>query len=322
MRPHKISQQTAKSFDNLAMAQTVHNLFAGFLCISFILLLTIPVSMNAVISKCCPIGSQITVNSGLLPDCVKRENGPTWDSYNIKVSINQTQFPQCDKNQIRRLPPNALQSIGCLDKTRDGRLFTIRCKGQRSIAVNKLNQCCPLNHCYDDTKCICVPCMKPNLHYREVFANNVMIFEHNVPDCADDEVFIEIQASVNDVKISMIDRNLRIKNQPILAGRIVQTNKYCIGSVEKANSEISERYISVWACQPRNFSDKIRHIWNNSAVLMRPLCRIEVNTLNFDVYSMLLIISSVFLAMTLVVYLALPKVCKILFVLFSTSSLI
>lgn len=295
------------------MVQTVYIKSLGFLRISLILLLTIPLSMNAIISKCCPIGSQITVNRGLLTSCVKQEIGPTWDSYNIKVSMNETQFPQCEKNQILQLPTNALRSIGCLDKTRDGRLYTIRCKGQPSVAVNKLNQCCPVNHCYDDAKCVCVPCMEPNTHYRQVFASNVMIFEHNVPDCGDDEVFIEIQTSVNDIKISLIDRNLRIKNQPILAGRIVQTNKYCIGSVEMAKSDTSERQISVWACQPRNFSHKIPHVWKNSTVLMRPLCRIEENTLNFDFVSILLIISSVFLALTLVVYLALPKVCKNLF---------
>lgn len=283
-----------------------------------IILLNRP-QISALLSKCCPIGSQIHINNGNLPNCVKQENATNWELYNVDVSTKETQFPQCNYGvkQIFQASTNLSLLNGCLDKSIDGNLYTIRCKDQPAVDVHKLNKCCPANQSFDQKRQLCASSLASNMRFRQLFGDTVVILEPKMPHCDEDEVFVEFHSTHHD--IAFVDRNLRIKSQHFPAGQTLRINQYCIESLLTDEDIVESKWdIIVWSCQPKDVVEKFPHILqckndageNGDMVeLDKPLCRNGAKIGKYDLCSVGSILSCVFLALTLIVYLSLPKVC-------------
>lgn len=284
--------------------------------ITVITLITItrPILVSAVVSKCCPIDSQILVSYGSLPNCVKRENSSaTWDSYNVKMSDVETQFPRCAVGVIpivSRISANSSTVNGCLDKSNDDNLYSISCKGQPTIALHKLNKCCPVKHNYDHSKSVCVPSNTSHL----MFGDNVVVLEWKEPQCSANEDLVEFQSMVTNV--GFVDQHLRVTNEYFPDGEELRTNKYCIESNFIVENRAKGAQIIIWICQPKNISDRMpfiieRHMNNDEHLVKQgtPRCQTVLNSYEkHKFYSIALLTSCAFLLMTLIVYLSMPKV--------------
>lgn len=286
---------------------------AGFL---FLMAIIRPITVGAVISKCCPIDSQIRIDRGSLPNCVKREDSSAaWDSYNVKVSADETQFPQCNYGvrPIVQASTNFSTANGCFDRSNDGHLYSISCKGQSTIALHKLSKCCPLKHSYERANGVCVPSNSSHSVFRKLFGDNVVVVEWRVPQCTANEEFVEFQSMTRD--IAFVNHHLRVKNEYFPAGEALRADKYCIESVDNTTHRQNVAQIMVWSCQPKNISDQMpfvikRCTKTDEFTVERGLADEKLGKLDFSTVSMLT--SCVFLLLTLIVYLSLPKVSRAL----------
>lgn len=218
--------------------------------------------ISAVLRKCCPMESIIkSANGESIGDCVKRGADINWDSNNLEFSftnISESESPLCkpEVKQIFQLSTDFDELNGCLDQSNDQRFYAMHCLDQPTIAVHKINKCCPVNHSYDHSERFCVTNTDSNLHYRELFKQNVVIFEPKVPVCGDDEVFVEYYSLAHD--INFVNHNLKITTEHFPAGEILQTDKYCVeGLVNVDNSTNNIRHIIVRSCRPRTICDTI-----------------------------------------------------------------
>lgn len=228
-----------------------------FVCISVAILFGNFATISGSLPKCCPSDTLIEMSNNNI-NCVKSENATKWDSYNIAVSSDQTQFPHCAYSiqQLFQAPTDFSILNGCLDKNANGEFYSMECNDQPTIAVHKLNKCCPVNHSYDHTERFCVPNSESVLHFQELFGDNLVVFETNVPDCADDEAFVEYYTIAHD--IDFVDRNLKIVTDQFPDGEILQTDKYCVeGLVNTAAEKVQERHVIVRSCRPQNICDNI-----------------------------------------------------------------
>lgn len=228
------------------------NIF-GFIYLSIVIFYGNIELSYGLLAKCCPIDSRINNADGTMGNCVKSENATDWESYNVHISPHIPQFPQCNFNiqQIFQAPSDFSILNGCLDKSVDGQFYTFQCNDQPTTTVHKLNKCCPVNHSYDHTERLCIPNTDSILHFRELFGENIVIFEEKVPDCSDDEAFVEYYTLAHD--IDFVDRSLKITTEHYPAGEILHTDKYCVESlVNTIVAEQNQRHVIVRSCRPRN----------------------------------------------------------------------
>lgn len=242
--------------------------------------------------KCCPSDSRINIVDATIKSCAKSENTTIdWDAYNVAVSADHTQFPRCEFGVRRTFeaPADFAELNGCLDKSIDGHFYAFHCNGQPTTAVHRLNKCCPLNHSYDHTERFCVPNTDSTLHFQELFGDNVVIFEPKVPDCADDEAFVEYYSTAHD--IAFVDRNLKITTEHYPRGEVLASAKYCVeGLVNAAAGERSQRHLIVRSCRPRNVCNEIPCIrrccksdqmYQRNAVTKKSECVTHPSSANF-----------------------------------------
>lgn len=231
--------------------KTIHNL------VIVLLIVNSSVLIGASLSKCCPVDGEININSDSIENCVKRGNRSKWNSYNVDLSTNETQFPKCNRDSKKtfQVSTDFVEVNGCLDKSSDGQLYAIHCKEQPGVLVHKLNKCCQTNHSYDYIKRLCVPNTDSVLHFQELFGDNFVVFEPNVPNCADDEAFVEYHTIAHD--IDFVDRNLKIVSEHFPSGEMIQSNKYCIEGLVNTDTDKNKRHVIVRSCRPKTICDRI-----------------------------------------------------------------
>lgn len=236
--------------------QTIRIVFI-FLCV-----VLNSVKISAILRKCCPMDSVIkNVNGESILDCVKGGADMNWDWNNLEFAVNnnnnESRLPLCkhEVKQMFQVSTDFDETNGCLDQSNDRRFYTLHCLDEPNIAVHKINKCCPVNHSYDHSERFCVTNTDSNLHHRELFKQNVVIFEPKVPVCDDDEVFVEYYSLAHD--IDFIDHNLKITTEHFPAGEILQTNKYCVEGLVNTDDNKNNRHIIVRSCRPRTTCDTI-----------------------------------------------------------------
>lgn len=231
---------------------------ANRICIAITILCGNIVFSGASLAKCCPGDSRLNIVDATIKSCVKSENVTSdWDSYNVAISSNGTQFPHCEYSVQRAFeaPVDFAELNGCLDKRIDGQFYAFHCNGQPATAVHKLNKCCPLNHSYDHTERFCVPNTDSILHFNGLFRDNVVIFEPKVPDCDDGEAFVEYYSTAHDIEF--VDRNLKITTEHFPKGEVLPSEKYCVEGLVNAAVEQTQRHLIVRSCRPRDICNRI-----------------------------------------------------------------
>lgn len=239
------------------MARFTQNITNIYSLVIFLLIVNKLILINGSISKCCPVDAVINVDSDSNGNCVKQENSSSWDSYNVNLSMNQTRFPVCNRDikKIVQVSGDLIEVNGCLDNSADGSLYAIDCIDQPAVFVHKLNKCCAPNQSYDYNQQLCVPNLNSNLHFGDLFGDNVIIFKQNVPNCGNDEIFVEYHSTVHD--IDFIDRQIKITTEHAPSGEMLQTNKYCIEGLVNTTTDKHKRHVIVRSCRPKTICDKI-----------------------------------------------------------------
>lgn len=102
---------------------------------------------NVKISKCCPLGSELKVNTTVEQDVVKTEyectlseGNETFFGYNLHISDGH--IPDCDVELFNfDVDGDLISSNGCIDMY-DGTLHGLTCSGNMQVEVHKLFKCC------------------------------------------------------------------------------------------------------------------------------------------------------------------------------------
>lgn len=239
------------------MARTPHHKLVIFVCISLIILVNNLGFTLDLPTKCCPFGSQLDIQNGSAPNCVRQLNATGWETYNIELSQNETQFPLCEY-KLERLFDESLdyaEVSGCFDIASDNSFYAAQCSYEPMVAVHKLNKCCPAGQSYDHNERFCVPNAQSHQHFSELFGDDAVIFKSKVPNCADGEVFVEYHSTVH--QIDFVDRTMKITTDNFPAGESLQTHKYCIDGLVNADDNDHQHHIIVRSCRPQKVCDKI-----------------------------------------------------------------
>lgn len=240
---------------------------------SFVILLIHPSFIQAKLHKCCQADSNIVIGGNTVLNCEKSKNSTTLMPYNIESSPTQSLFPTCKYNVQKLFPQNQNNFVelnGCIDRSLDGQYYALTCSGQSTIGVHRINKCCSNGHIYDHTQRFCVPDFRSFQHFENLFQENVIVFENQVPDCDDNEVFVEYYSTAHDIGFDK--QNLRISAQHLLFDDELTSEKYCVEGLINTNSNKLDQPIIVRSCRPKTICSKIpciRRCCKSDQVLQR-----------------------------------------------------
>lgn len=115
-----------------------------------------------------------------------------------------------------------------------------------------INKCCPLFHSYDHTERFCTQSLNFNSYFRQLFGNDAVVIENTVPDCAEDEVFVEYFSTIHNIHFDGM--NLKVDNYEL------PSNKFCIDNLVNINPiELTEGgiHLVVRSCRPNSICNEI-----------------------------------------------------------------
>lgn len=218
----------------------------------FLIIIIIPVCfiqrIQSEVAKCC---SEHTVLDIQKHSCESSKNQSNWDVYNIQSPSSS--LLNCAK------PRNVFQGReyyielnGCIDKDKNDQFVAISCLNYSTINVHLMNKCCPFGQSYDHNGRFCAQNSEVHGHFKKLFGNVAVVFRDTVPDCTEDEVFVEYFSTVH--KIHFDGKNLNVN------GNTLVSDKFCIEDLvniktNKVNGD--DKYFIVRSCHPRSICEKI-----------------------------------------------------------------
>lgn len=124
---------------------------------------------------------------------------------------------------------------------------------QRSVStVHLVNKCCPTGHSYDPSKGFCIRDSNSHLHFESLFGSSAVVFENKIPDCSEEEVFVEYFSTDHNIKFT--GRDIKVNDE------IISSDKYCfdglVNLIEIAPNK-REHHTIVRSCRPRSICNKI-----------------------------------------------------------------
>lgn len=193
-------------------------------------------------------------------------------AYNVVINEN-THWPACGDNAllshaILSKPTRVSPSTSCVD-IMAGEYFMFTCDERHEstsdlVDVKRLRKCCDRNSSYDVVERRCVGHNETTLaeEFRELFDDNVVMFESGIPQCKPDEVLVEYHSLVHSLNIVgdslIIDTTNH--NDSVLAMR----NSFCVESVNGPAADGSKlvnlRASSKWiakACRPSSICNEM-----------------------------------------------------------------
>lgn len=207
-------------------------------------------------TKCCPLDSNLKFQSDEHFECAPvNDKTLTLNSFNVGAPADGTSsFPGCSPKKVTKFFENgekfAQLNRGCIDQTSSGDLMAIECPREQSIDVHRLNKCCPIGYSYDSNERFCTPNSDYLLNFWNVFHDYVILFDQKVPECSQDEAFVEYFSDVHDISFSQA--NLKVN------GDVLQPDKFCVdGSMNSESETKNTEHIIVRSCQPRSVCDHI-----------------------------------------------------------------
>lgn len=210
------------------------------------------------VTKCCPLGSVLNTKNDF--SCEFSSFGSLWDSYNIFPSS----IPNCtSSSHVLFEDEFYIELNGCLDKDLNNHFVSLSCSNKPTIDVHLVNKCCPFGQTYDYSGRICVRNPYSQTHFKHIFGNTSVAFTNNVPNCSENEVFVEYFSTVHN--IFFIENSLEIN------GNNLSSVKYCIDDLVNIypihSSESGKKHIIVRSCRPRSVCNEI--------TCMRRCCKVD-----------------------------------------------
>lgn len=217
--------------------------------------LTLTVCFDNSIPKCCPSNQTLSVShlNAREIECIPSEYGPFYGPH--LRNDEQVYEPPCLNWNSRRYSERGglLTTNGCVDIVH-GYLQGIQCPSEAHVEVVEFQKCCPDGHMYDldERKCFATP--NAFDAFKNFFSDNtVAVFKTGVPNCADDEVFVEYHTHIHDIwpEHSTLTISFDQREKDILA-----PNSFCIEGSWKGNSTANTSpedafNIIVRSCRPR-----------------------------------------------------------------------
>lgn len=224
---------------------------------SIVILLARPSFIQTKLHKCCQTDSNIVVHGNTVVNCVKSENSSTLDAYNVESLPTQSLFPSCKYN-VQMLFPQSQNTFmelnGCIDRSADGQFYALTCSEQATVGVHKINKCCS-NGVYDHAQRFCVRDLRSIQHFERLFDGSVIVFENKVPECNDNEAFVEYYSTAH--AITFDQKKLRISAQHLPFVDILESDRYCVEGLINTKSNELDQHIIVRTCRPRSICQKI-----------------------------------------------------------------
>lgn len=112
-------------------------------------------------------------------------------------------------------------------------------------------KCCPIGQSYDRVGRFCAKNADFHSHFVKLFGN-IIPYENIIPDCSEDEVFVEYFSTVHNIQFD--GRNLKVDGKTLLP------NKFCIEdllNIKSGEANNDDEYIIVRSCRPRFICEKI-----------------------------------------------------------------
>lgn len=200
------------------------------------------------IRKCCPLDSVFDVQSEYM--CKLTTNPYYWDAYNILPPLLSLQMCT-DRLKYIEDESNYVELNGCIDKDSNDQYVAVSCSQDLPIGVHFINKCCPFGKFYDHTERFCTQNSGFNGYFKQLFGNSAIIFKAKVPNCSENEVFVEYFSTIHDIQFDGMN--------VFVNGNYLPSNKFCIDDLVNLNSSESTQDIQfvVRSCRPRSICDEI-----------------------------------------------------------------
>lgn len=205
-----------------------------------------PQFIQCQITKCCPNGSVLKIANDHSYMCessnLKHE---VWNVHNIQSSS----IPNCTaiQNVFNGTEYN-IELNGCVDRDSKGQFVAVSCPQNPETSVHLINKCCPIDQSYDHSERQCTQDLNSNKHFKSLFGDLAIVFEDKVPDCSEEEVFVEYFST--DYEIRFEGTNLKVNEN------VLSPEKFCIEDLAKINQK-SDKHIIVRSCRPRTVCNDI-----------------------------------------------------------------
>lgn len=205
------------------------------------------------VEKCCPIDFKLDISNFNKLTCKLSTNQLSrlqWDAYNILPPLTPH---ECDESRYDFIPDetNYIEFNGCIDKDSNEQYVAVSCAQDSTNGVHLMNKCCPFGKFYDHTERFCKQSTSFYGNFKHLFGNVAVLFKNKVPDCLENEVFVEYFSTPQDVQFD--------GTNVIVDGNYMPSNKFCIDDVVNINSSESTQDIQlvIRSCRPRSICNEI-----------------------------------------------------------------
>lgn len=226
------------------------------------------------ITKCCPDGFVLDVSKYF---CTP--NQTSWDAYNIASSS----LPHCERQvtNVFRKDETYIELNGCIDKDLNDEFVAVSCSGNSKTGVHAMKKCCPFGQSYDHIKRACVINLNTHADFKNLFQQSAVVFENAIPQCPDDEVFVEYFSTIHDIQFS--GKNVKVNND------ILSSDKFCIEdliNIDPKDSRQNGQHMIVRSCRPRsvcNYMPCIRRCCSADEIMLNSPRRCEPHPDNANI---------------------------------------
>lgn len=213
-----------------------------------ILLLYFTRLIQSEVTKCCSEKLVLDIEKH---SCEFSANQTEWDAYNLPtLLVSNCSVPR----SVFKGSKSYIELNGCIDKDKNDQYVAVSCSKNvhSNTGVHLINKCCPIGLSYDHIGRFCAQNPETHGHFKKLFGNTAVVFKNEVPDCSEDEVFVEYFSTVHDIEFN--GKNLKV------CDKILSSDKFCIEdlvNIHPNEGKNEEKYFIIRSCRPRSICGKI-----------------------------------------------------------------
>lgn len=203
------------------------------------------------LTKCCSTGLVLTKN-GFSYVCESPASSVDWNSYNIPFSPNSIPYNCMWLGNPFEGNINYVEMNGCVDKDLNNQFVAVSCSPSPVSGVHLLSKCCPSGQSYDYGERNCIRNPDSPLHFNRLLGNAAVVFQNKVPDCSEDEVFVEYFSKYHWIRFEGM--NLEVN------GNLLPRTKFCIEdlvNIDPGEASGDEKHFIVRSCRERSICNEV-----------------------------------------------------------------
>lgn len=249
-------------------------------------------ALGDIISDCCPSNSVMTQRNSDTKNPYECTKKIEFDNISDETEIN---IPECDAYESMDITNNDnsfnMSTNGCIDYL-SNTLHVIGCaNSEENTEVYRVNKCCQENFSYHSKILKCQPKINSSLDVLTKLLGNytVILNAMSVPNCSNDEVFVEyyMNTSYEYTSISLNGLHIKFSELNISDASYFPAKSYCIEELDIYDDASIYNFttIVVRGCKPKSFCD------NDNINCVPKCCKIgqimregETGCIDFDGY--------------------------------------